>query len=631
MTQRMKIIAYLIVSITVVWIGRARAAGIPADWVLYNGKILTANTDDPNGFRTAQAVAIYDGKYVAVGTNQEALDLAGPATKKIDLGSRMVLPGLVETHLHVHGMALSHYLGRSLNATDPPIQWKRKSEGLAQLRTLALQKKPGEWIIVEVRGAPPGMRLGVPTPETPTLAELDAAAPNNPITVGGGEYFPALVNSKTLELLYKKYPQGVPGIIKGPDGKPTGTLKVTAAMVLSELWPELTQKRVQDLAPLFKKELEEAAARGLTTLATRVDWDSLRIFEYLDEQEELPIRFAYATQMAAYTPYSDLLFRRVPMLSGHGTPWLWLSGATTGTLEYGNGPANQDACLHKDYPREAEKFPIWKDQPFGPHGECRLTEGEDSTILRNFFLNAAKNGWAVTNLHVKGDRALDDYLDLLEEANQKYGIANLRFSADHCGFIADEQAKRAKALGMTLTCQFPSPTGDDGQRGTLGAYRAIYGVEKAGDVVAPYKRLITAGLKPSAHCESHKGWAFACMQYEITRKDDMDGHIWGPQQRITRQEALYTYTRWASWHVWKEKNIGSIEPGKWGDLVVIDKDFLTVPEDEITDINPLLTIAGGKITYSEPKFASSVGLPTTGFQAPPNWWERKGPKTGEGM
>src|SRR5581483_2444910 len=78
----------------------SRAAGIPADMVLYNGKILTANTEDPESFRTVQAVAIYDGKFVAVGGNQEALDLAGPGTKKIDLGGRTVLPGLIETHLH---------------------------------------------------------------------------------------------------------------------------------------------------------------------------------------------------------------------------------------------------------------------------------------------------------------------------------------------------------------------------------------------------------------------------------------------------------------------------------------------------------------------------------------------------
>ena len=81
----------------------------------------------------------------------------------------------------------------------------------------------------------------------------------------------------------------------------------------------------------------------------------------------------------------------------------------------------------------------------------------------------------------------------------------------------------------------------------------------------------------------------------------------------------------------KKKYIGSIEPGKWGSLVVIDKDYLTVPEDQITDSNPLLTIVGGKVSYSEPKFAASQGLPTVGFQAPPNWWDRRGHRPSEGM
>ena len=156
----------------------------------------------------------------------------------------------------------------------------------------------------------------------------------------------------------------------------------------------------------------------------------------------------------------------------------------------------------------------------------------------------------------------------------------------------------------------------------MGAYKVLYGVEKAGDLSAPYRRLIDHGLKPSNHCESHQGWAFSCMEYAITRKDDVSGHIWGARQRINRREALYTYTRWAAWHVWKEKYIGSIETGKWGDLVMIDRDYLTVPEDEIAQINPLLTIVGGHIRYSEPNFASSQGLPTVGFQAPPDWWER---------
>jgi predicted amidohydrolase YtcJ len=129
-------------------------------------------------------------------------------------------------------------------------------------------------------------------------------------------------------------------------------------------------------------------------------------------------------------------------------------------------------------------------------------------------------------------------------------------------------------------------------------------------------------MKPSAHCEGHTDWTFNCIKEMVTRKDMKTGQVWGPQQRIDRRQALYTFTRWASWHVWKEKYIGSIELGKWADLVVIDKDYMTVPEDQLNDINPLLTIVGGKIAYSEPKFAAGTGLPTVGFQAPAKYWNR---------
>ncbi|MDA2933280.1 amidohydrolase family protein [Acidobacteria bacterium AH-259-D05] len=605
-----------------------QAASLEADMVLYNGKILTADTEDPAGFSIVEAVVIYDGKFVAVGTSQEALELAGPSTRRIDLAGKTVLPGLIETHLHVNSMTGRHQLEYQAGATDPPIQWTSKEDVLAQLRTLALAKKPGDWIVVGMLETPTLLRLGVtdPNSEAPTLAELDQAAPNHPAVLllragGTSEYFPQLVNSRALNVLYEGYPQGVPGIVKDGEGKPTGMVKITAAMVMSELWPPVSRKKLKELAVGYRKELEEAAARGLTTLATRVDTESQRVYQLLDSREDMPIRLAYATQMAAYTPHSDLLFRRVPMAPGHGSPWLWLSGATIGTIEYGSGPANGDACIHGTYPRESENFANWPHQPFGPHGDCRLTEGENATVLRDFFLNAAKNGWAVTNIHVKGDRALDEYLDLLEEADRRYGISDLRFSDDHCGFITEEQARRAQRLGMTFTCQLPSPIGD-GEKTTLGAYTAIYDMERAGDSVAPFRRLVDNGLKPSAHCESHQGWAFSCMQYSVTRKDDVSGRIWGARQRINRREALYTFTRWAAWHVWKEKYIGSIEPGKWGDLVVIDRDYLTIPEDEITQTNPLLTIVGGKISYSEPNYASSLGLPTVGFQAPPDWWIR---------
>ena len=162
------------------------------------------------------------------------------------------------------------------------------------------------------------------------------------------------------------------------------------------------------------------------------------------------------------------------------------------------------------------------------------------------------------------------------------------------------------------------------ERGIPAAYTQIYDKERAADAYSPFRRLARLGMKPSAHCEGHQDWTFTCIELMVTRKDQMTGNVWGPQQRIDRREALYTFTRWAAWHVWKENEIGSIEPGKWADFVIIDKDYLTVPEDDLSTINPLLTVVGGKVAYSEPNFASGLGLPVVGFQAPADWWRREG-------
>ena len=599
-----------------------QAAGLEADLVLYNGKVLTADTEDPADFTIAEAVAIYDGKFVAVGSSQQALEYAGPGTRRIDLAGKTVLPGMIETHLHVNSQTVNHHVKRSLDSTGPPLAWTSKQDGLAQLRTRALGKEAGEWIITDIRGGPLNRGNADTHPAAPTLAEMDGVAANNPMVIrlGGGD--PVLVNSRALNLLLERYPQGIPVIVKDQDGKPTGLLDTAAAYTMAEFFPELSLRELEELAPMFKKELDEPAARGLTTVATRLDTESLRVYQLLDQRKEMPVRLAYAHQMAAYHPLAETIFRRIPGRAGHGTPWLWLSGATMLNIEGTRGPQLGAACIHGTYPREAVNFPAWLEQPWGPHGYCKLTGNPDDTVLRDALLAAARLGWPISNIHLNGDRSLDDYMDILDEAEREYQIqaADLRFSADHCGYITEQQAQRAKRLGITFTCTPASFA--DAEKGILGAYSLIYDKDRAADAVAPFQRLVRLGLKPSIHCEGHQDWTFTCLQHAMTRIDKATGQVWGSQQRINRREALYTYTRWAAWHVWKEDSIGSIEPGKWADLVVLDQDYMTVPEEEMEQINPLLTIVGGQVRYSEPNYAAGEGLPQVGFQAPPGWWKR---------
>ena len=147
----------------------------------------------------------------------------------------------------------------------------------------------------------------------------------------------------------------------------------------------------------------------------------------------------------------------------------------------------------------------------------------------------------------------------------------------------------------------------------------------ASDSVVPLRRLLDHGLRTTIHLDQHGFYSFLALEVAVTRKD-VTGKVWGPQQRVSRREALYMLSRWSSEYVLREDFLGSIEPKKAADFVVLDQDFLTVPEDEIAMINPLLTVMGGNITYTQPTFATQLDLPQVGFRGNPTWWKRGTPE-----
>ena len=197
-------------------------------------------------------------------------------------------------------------------------------------------------------------------------------------------------------------------------------------------------------------------------------------------------------------------------------------------------------------------------------------------------------------MHSGGDRGIETYLDEMENLVKKYpDIAGQRWAIDHCRYINDSHAERAQKLGIIFSCgpKYVYP----GAKGDIGAYKILYGEEIAADVVVPLRRLIDHKLRTTMQLDQHAFHPFLALQVAVTRKD-ATGKVWGPQQRINRREALYMYTRWSSEYVLKEDVLGSIEPRKYADFIVLDKDYLTVPEDEIGLIDPVLTVMGGRLS-----------------------------------
>jgi predicted amidohydrolase YtcJ len=609
---------------------QVRAAGLYADIVVYNGKILTLDNADPNNFRTAQAAAIYRGEFVAVGTNDEVLQLAGPETRKIDVAGRMVLPGIVETHDHIYGGA-SHFFPAAkprVGQTDPPITFTTKDEFLAQLRTIVLRKKPGEWIITSPRSGREGFPVELQRGEV-TIQDLDRVAPDNPVYLHWNVTVEGLANSKALLPMLERYPKIV-GVRRDANGNLTGRLGGVANLTIwYEYWPQVPP---EELGPYYRMEMEELAAQGLTTVSTRLFPNHLAAYSWIHNRNELPLRMAYSLEPAARSEITEATLARIVGLQGGKGAGMWGTGDNK-LWAIGIAPISADSvtgvagsCVNKEFPRENRNFPLWRYQFYGPMGECRLKSPDYHDI--DVFRAAGKYGFRISAVHISGDRAIDQYLDVMDELIAQYPhVAEQRWGIDHCQIVHEEQARRAKRLGVMFSCGPTFLYGGD--KGAVGAFGVLYGEEVAGEAVIPFRRLIDAGLHPVMELDRHAFHPFLALQITINRKDQ-SGKIWGPKQRISRTEALYTYTRWAAEYLLRENYLGSIEPGRAGDLVVLNRDYLTTPEDEIGQIDPLLTVMDGKITYTDPQFAASAGLPVVGYQGDRSRWTRGKPGEGGG-
>jgi len=450
----------LVVGLILLLTGRgARAAGLAADTVIYNGKILTADSPDPNNFTTVQAAAIYDGKFIAVGSNQEVLEYAGLSTQKIDLGGRTVIPGLVETHDHLYNYG-AHFVPpgvKQVHQGDPPVVWTNKAEFLTQIQTLAMQKKPGEWISTTPRGGTQGRVHELQTGEV-TRFDLDKVVPNNPLVITWTPTTEALVNTIALNLLLERYPN-IPGLMRDANGVPNGRL--ISSLPVSTLEEELLpHASTADLAPYYKMEMEEVAAQGITTFSSRLAPNHLAVYASLHQRGEMPMRLAYSTEAVHRNVNSESMMSRLVGLQGGtgkhiwgaGDDKLWLIGMSMGNIDHLINAGG--SCVSEVYPREALDFPLWKRQYYGPHGRCTLIDPNYRD--RETFTQMAKYGFRSTAMHSGGDLGIDQYLDLVEELSKQYpDIVERRWAIDHCPFITESHAERARKLGIMFSCGKP--------------------------------------------------------------------------------------------------------------------------------------------------------------------------------
>ena len=594
---RKKLLAVFLTCVSSIIISLAQQLpdALYADIVFHNGYVLTVDRDRGD-FTVVKALAVKDGKIVGVGSSTEILKFAGPRTKKIDLERhKAVIPGIINTHTHPNRYAKTNYFSeipsdyQKLLTAEGVITWtgKRKDQILSEMKQLVEEARDSQWVKINGRGEEEAVKLAMQI----ARPDLDGICPDKPLvfSVGGlNTNWYSIVNSKVLERLLEAYPN-LPGLLKDDSGKLTGHLFGAAAYVLkTDIMPQIPP---QVLVPIYKKELEEHwLPLGVTTIATRLNGTETKAYSLLDQRGEMPLRIAYGHEVALWNPLFERDIEHLGITPGHGTEKLWMAGVTMTLPD--SAPYNSGSVC-SSYPKRE----ILPGDFFEEEGGCWWDLPGDNS--RKNLLTLARLGYRTVGMHTYGDRGLEIMLEGLEQARREgRQVEDLRFAFDHSMMLSPAVAQKAGSL-KTIWSMASHKLFQNKRNADLVA--RVYGKEVVENYYVPVKRLLDSGAKVTY--ESSPGSPthnpMFALQVYVTRKVG-SGQVVGGQQAVDRRTALRMMTRWGAEYVFREKELGSIEPGKWADLVVLEKNPLdpAIPDDKLGEIKTLMTVVGGKIAYS---------------------------------
>jgi hypothetical protein len=537
-----------------------------ADLILCNGKVVTVDKD----FTVAQAVAIRDGKFLSVGKNKSVLGLVGPRTAKIDLKGKTVIPGLIDSHNHMDWAEEGRHRA-------PLWQAKTVADAIAILKEAASDAKPGEWI----RGANWHPLAQLKERRYLTRWEIDAVAPDNPVylpTVGHA----VMCNSYAMKLagIIKETPDPKGGEIvrDTATGEPNGVLMEAATPLIEKIVPLLPfDVRVK----IFKDGMKTLNSAGLTGVVVgATDPDSFKVYQHIWANGDATIRTS-----VMYAPTGEMtpseseeewgkIINTMGFYSGFGDHWLNFAGIKL--IEDG-GMTLRTAYMRRPYPHNANYYGSGLIPP---------------ERLNKLVAVCNRNNWRV-GIHCVGDAAIDKVLDAYEYANKEKSLLDRRFSLIHASLVQPDQLERAKKLGVRVEVQ------NNFMWDKAAAVERLLGKEVANRACPTRWMIDTMGLENiggGTDSPVNPYNPFITMYVMVTRKD-INGVVYGANQKITREEALRLHTNGSAANSFMERVVGSIEAGKLADLVLISQDILSCPEEAIKDIQAQMTIVGGKIVY----------------------------------
>jgi predicted amidohydrolase YtcJ len=549
------------------------APAADADLILHNGKVVTVDA----AFGVVEAIAIKGGRITATGTSAGVLKgERSTRTRVVDLGGKTVLPGLIDAHVHALEAGLSEFR-TSLPRLDSIAAIQD------YIRAAARSRPKGAWIVVP-RTLPPRLK----EMRFPTRGDLDVAA-DHPVAFDGSYVWSA--NSLALKVsgITRDTPNPPGGeIVKGPDGEPNGILRNASQLLKGAARAETFSD--EDKVAALAKMLQLYAAAGLTAVGDRaVTPAEVTIYEKLKSRQELPVRVILTWRINAARPVEQVVseIHASSWTTNQGDDWLRF-GTFKVTLDGGQSVGT-----------------AYQRMPYGSFGrqlygqtdpDARGTLFIEPEKLYRIMSAARDKGWQLT-AHVQGGGAIDALLDVFQRLDREKPIAPSRSHVMHGSFMSEDALNRMQRMGVLVDVQ-PGWLHFD-----VPALKRVFGLENM-RYFFPLRSYIDRGIivaGGSDHMIGHDKNAavnafnpFFNMWASITRRT-REGEVIYPQEKVTRQEALKMWTIWAAYLQFGEKLRGSIEPGKFADLVVIDRDYLSCAEDDIARIGPVTTIVNGRV------------------------------------
>lgn len=560
--------------LTIGLVSLALASSADAGTVYFNGKIVTL---DP-GERIVEAMAVADGKIVAVGSNDEVKAVAGPEADVIDLGGKMVLPGLIESHCHSIGAARAELAGpyQEFYSIADVQEWIRKK---------ARDSAPGTWIETPRNEITRLKERRFPTPE-----ELDAATADHPVLFvsvtksvlnTAGWRAIGVVDEKSRvaggEVVFEN---GRPVLLRG------GQALIRSRMPMrSAPSPEALRAKLKELHRIYNSV-------GITTIFERAtDRAGFDLFTDLNARQELTTRMRGTFRFSARNGDGVAAFvQQLGLTPGQGDDMVRATAlkiTVDGGIHWGT---------------------TWLSEP---HGEKRTTfyrntdpkfQGTQSYTpnqMHDIFGAANRLGWPIS-AHVTGDGGAMEVLRAVEAvAKEQPDMKDRRFNLIHCYFPTEEMAALAKQVNAGVDTQSYLYYRD------ADFISKIYGEAWAGRFIG-LNAWVKGGVPVAINSDHMIGFdpdhamnsfnPFLMMWIAVCRKDDQ-GNTHGAHQKLSRLDALRTVTLWPAWLSFDETKLGSLEKGKLADFIVIDRDYLVCAENEIREIKPLRTVVAGKTVF----------------------------------